>query len=288
MHLVENEEQPACVAELAQVPKLLGCELAHAALALHRFEQDAGGLIADRRLDRSEIAERHLVEAVDLRAKSFEIFRLAAGGDRRERTAMEGALEGNHAVAVARATRIMIAPGHFEGAFQRLDPGIGEEHRIGEGRLGQPRRQPLAFGNAIEVGGVPQPRRLLVQRLDEMRMGMTERIHRNARAEIEILAPIFGGQSRPFAGDERHRMPVVDCKERWTHGARDPRCQKRKAAGGAAAVSPLCIGRATFRVNFVEAGPAAMNFSGGTMRMSQIAAWTADSRDTLTFQQLFG
>ena len=68
-----------CVAELAQVPKLLGCELAHAALALHRFEQDAGGLIADRRLDRSEIAERRLVEAVDLRAKSFEIFRLAAG-----------------------------------------------------------------------------------------------------------------------------------------------------------------------------------------------------------------
>ena len=61
-----------------------------------------------------------------------------------------------------------------------------------------PRRQPLAFGNAIEVGGVPQPRRLLVQRLDEMRMGMTERIHRNARAEIEILAPIFGGQSRPL------------------------------------------------------------------------------------------
>ena len=107
MHLVENEEQPACVAELAQVPKLLGCELAHAALALHRFEQDAGGLIADRRLDRSEIAERHLVEAVDLRAKSFEIFRLAAGGDRRERTAMEGALEGNHAVAVARATRMI-------------------------------------------------------------------------------------------------------------------------------------------------------------------------------------
>ena len=59
---------------------------------------------------------------------------------------------------------------------------------------------------------MPQPRRLLVQRLDEMRMGMTERIHRNARAEIEILAPIFGGQSRPFAGDERHRMPVVDCR----------------------------------------------------------------------------
>ena len=51
-----------------------------------------------------------------------------------------------------------------------------------------------------------------------------------------------------------------------------------------AAVSPLCISRATFRVNFVKAGPAAMIFQG-QMRMSQIAAWTADSVG-LTFQQL--
>src|SRR5262245_20473844 len=112
LHLVEDEEQPASVAELAQAPQLLSRELAHAALALHRFEQDASGLIADRRLDGTGIAERHLVEALDLRTEPFEIFRLAAGGDRRKRAAVEGALEADEAIAVALAARIMIAPGH--------------------------------------------------------------------------------------------------------------------------------------------------------------------------------
>ena len=67
---------------------------------------------------------------------------------------MEGALEGNHAVAVARATR-MIAPGHFEGAFQRLDPELVKNTASAKVASVSPRRQPLAFGNAIEVGGAP-------------------------------------------------------------------------------------------------------------------------------------
>jgi hypothetical protein len=53
--------------------------------------------------------------------------------------------------------------------------------------------------------------------------------------------------------------------------------KSEKAAGGPAAVNPLCIKRAFCRVNFVGPDPPATNFSEGMMRMSQIAAWTADS-----------
>ena len=56
------------------------------------------GVIA--RSQRLVIAERDLVEALDLRAEAFEVLLLAAGRDRRERAAVEGALEGEDAEAL--------------------------------------------------------------------------------------------------------------------------------------------------------------------------------------------
>ena len=52
------------------------------------------------RLTGIDIAERHLVEAIDHRAEAVEIFLLAAGGERRQRAAMKGALERDDAVAL--------------------------------------------------------------------------------------------------------------------------------------------------------------------------------------------
>ena len=73
---------------------------AHAALALDRLDQDRGRLRPDRLLDRLEIAERHLVEALDHRAEAFEVFLLSARRERRERAAVERALEGDDAIAL--------------------------------------------------------------------------------------------------------------------------------------------------------------------------------------------
>ncbi len=56
-------------------------------------------------LQRLVIAERHLVEALDLGAEAFEIFLLAAGRDGRQRAAVEGALEGDDAEALGLAVR---------------------------------------------------------------------------------------------------------------------------------------------------------------------------------------
>ena len=102
LDLVEDQQQPVLVAELPEVAQLLVRHRADAALALDRLDQDRRGLRADRRLRRLQVAERHLVEAVDLRAEAFEVFLLAAGGERRQRAAVEGAFEGDDAKALGR------------------------------------------------------------------------------------------------------------------------------------------------------------------------------------------
>ena len=70
LHLVEGEQQAVLVAELAQVAEELRRRRAHAALALHRLDEDAGGLGRDGALERLEVAERHLVEALQRPGRS--------------------------------------------------------------------------------------------------------------------------------------------------------------------------------------------------------------------------
>ena len=50
-----------------------------------------------------QVAERHLVEAVDRRPEALEVLGVAGGGDGRQGAAVEGALEGDHAVALGLA-----------------------------------------------------------------------------------------------------------------------------------------------------------------------------------------
>ena len=73
LHLVESQQQPAVVANCRSARRTRR-DRAHAALALDRLDEDAGGLWPDRALDRLDVAERNLVEAVDRRTEAVEIF----------------------------------------------------------------------------------------------------------------------------------------------------------------------------------------------------------------------
>ena len=190
LHLVEGEQQAMLVAELAQRLEEGMRRRAHAALALHRLDQDAGGVRADRLLHGLEVAMRHLVEAVHRRAETFEIFGGAGGGERRQRAAMEGAFEGDDAVALAMAFGEMIVAHQLDHALHRFSAGIAEEHEVGKALLAQACGQHLAVRALEQVRHVPEPGRLLLQRLHQMRVRVPQRVHRHTRGEVEIAIAI--------------------------------------------------------------------------------------------------
>ena len=109
------------------------------------FDHADGGLVA----------ERDLVEALDLGAEALEVLLLAACSDGGQRPAVEGALEGDGAETFGVAVDVVIAPGGLDRALQRLGAGVREEHLVGKRSLDQALAEPSLAGDLIEVGNVP-------------------------------------------------------------------------------------------------------------------------------------
>ena len=199
LNLVEDEEQAALVTESPQRLEELRWSHSHAALALNGLDQDGGGRFAHRGLGRGKIAEWDLIEALDCRAEALEIFFLPAGGQGRESSAVEGALEGNDAELFRLAAGGMVFAGDLDRAFDGFGSGIVEKHEIREACRAKPLGQPLAFRNAIEIGDVPDLFRLLGQRLDQPRMRVAERVDADAGGKIEIALAAGRGQPGTLA-----------------------------------------------------------------------------------------
>ena len=66
LHFVEQQEQSMLIAELAQGTQERRLDDAHAAFAHDRFDEDRAGLGGDRGFGRFQIAERHLIETLDM------------------------------------------------------------------------------------------------------------------------------------------------------------------------------------------------------------------------------
>ena len=174
----------------------------------------AGGRLADRRLDGSDVEGRDLVEPFGRRAEALEMLRLAAGGDGGERPAVERAFEGNEPIALGRAGFEVIAAGGLDGALDRFRAGIGEKRHVGEGGGAEPLGQTLLLGDAVQIGHMPQFLRLLVQSAHEMRMGMAERGHRHPARKVEIALAGSGEEIGAFPAREGKFAAGVGRNER--------------------------------------------------------------------------
>jgi hypothetical protein len=115
---------------------------------------------------------------------------------------MEGAFEGNDMELFGVTLGEVVAPRRLDGAFQCFRTRIGEKHLVGEGRLGQPAAEAFLSGNLIEIGEMPDLVGLILQRRNEVRVGMAERIDRNAGGKIEIAGAILRNQPDAFAALE--------------------------------------------------------------------------------------
>ena len=190
------------VAEVPEAAQALGRHGTEATLALHRLDKDRSGLRPNGRFQRLVIAERHLIEAVDLGAEPFNIFLLTARCDGCERAAMKGPLESEDAVALRLAIGGMEFPRGLDRAFIRLGTGIREEYDIREGRLGQPAGEAFTLGDHVEIGDMPELLRLRGQRLHEMGMRMPDDVHGDAAGKVEESSPVGCVEPRPLTSLE--------------------------------------------------------------------------------------
>jgi hypothetical protein len=107
----------------------------------------------------------------------------------------------------------VIAARGLDRALHRLGARIGEEHRVGEGVVDQPLRQLLALRAAVEVGDVHQRLGLLLDRLDQVRMAMPQRVDRDTGGEIEEATAVLGNQIHALASHRTHIAPWVNGHE---------------------------------------------------------------------------
>jgi len=219
LDFVEDEQHAALVAGAPERAQIFGRGRTQAAFALDGLDEQRPMRRGECRVERCQVAERHLIETIDLGAEALEIFCLPAGGDGGQCAAVEGAFEGDDAEALGRALRILIAARDLDRAFDRFDAGIREEDGIGEGRIDEPLRQSFLSGNAVKIGRVPELACLLGQRGNESGMGVAQRIDGDAGSEIEISLAILGEDIGSFAPDECDIRPTIGWQQRRKHGS---------------------------------------------------------------------
>ena len=97
----------------------------------------------------------------------------------------------------------MMLARHFDRAFDGFGSGITKEDNVGKTCRAEPLRKLFALRYAIEISDMPKFRRLLGNRADEMRVGVSERVYCYPGREIEIAITIRCNQPRAFATLER-------------------------------------------------------------------------------------
>jgi hypothetical protein len=100
LNLIKHQQQAVLVAKLSQRAQEGWRRDAHSAFALYRLNEYGRRSGTNCAFDCVEVAERHLVKTVDRRPEAFKIFLVTGGSDRRQCAAVEGAFEGNDAVAL--------------------------------------------------------------------------------------------------------------------------------------------------------------------------------------------
>lgn len=131
------------IAQLPQAAQEVVRDDTDAALHLHGLDHDRSRLGHDSLGDRVEVVARELIEALDLRSEALEVLGVAAGGERRQGTAVEGALEGDDAEPLGLTIGCVILARDLDRALAGFGAGVAEEDTIGERPLDESLSEPL-------------------------------------------------------------------------------------------------------------------------------------------------
>src|SRR6266481_3334883 len=138
------------------------------------LDHDRRRLLADRGPHLVQIAESDVVKPIHRRPEAFEVGLVSRRGQCREGAAMERAVTPDDAIALGMAGFGLVFARDLDRELAGLGSGIAEKHGISESAIDETLRQPLLTRNAEQVGGVPEPFRLLGNGSDNMRVAVTE------------------------------------------------------------------------------------------------------------------
>ena len=127
---------------------------------------------------------------------------------------MERCIERDQRVTLRIAVGEVIAPRGLDRALDRFRTRIGEEHGVRKRVVDEALREVLALRRSVQVRHMHQRRRLIRDRLGQVRMRVAERVDGDTAREIEILLAVLAEEVRALASDRTHATPRVDGHER--------------------------------------------------------------------------
>ena len=165
------------------------------------------------------VAEDQLVETLHRRAEAVGIAGVGRRIDRTVGAAVERAVEAVDVDPLGLAVGRMKFPRRLQRAFDRLGARVGEEDHIGERLFAQGVGEGCLPRNLEDVGDVPKLFSLILDRLDEGRMGVAEGIGRNAHHAVEVFGPVGAPETCALTAIHRQRRAIVDTHQMFVgHG----------------------------------------------------------------------
>lgn len=212
LHLVHGEQRVVSFAPRGKRLDEGGIERKHAALALDALDHHGG----DRgfsvqgveflepgvaRIDRSEARRQRIVE--------FVIVILPRRGKGGQRSAVKTVLHRNDGVAV-RAVLVggVLARG-FDRALVRLGARVREKDLFHPGLLHEQFGEIRAGGGVKKIGRMLDASDLIDHGFLPFLVRNPERRHPDPRGQVDVFAPVLGGEEYPFARRDRDGEAVV-------------------------------------------------------------------------------
>ncbi len=203
LDLIEQEQQPALVAEAAQALEVVEVGRVDAGLALDRLEEDAAGGLVECLSGGREVVVGYVAEAGHERREAGLDPRIAGGGQGRQGAAVEGAFGTDDGRPLTLAPALSgPAAGGLDQGLVSLGSAVAEHHAVEPRELDE-QLGGVGLGADVEIVARMQQRAgLLADGLGQHRVGMTEGADGDAGEEVEVAAPLAIPKVAALTADE--------------------------------------------------------------------------------------